>query len=105
MVLDGKFRDICMFFVILVSSAFITAHTLFITTACKCNLISPAGEEQVRWREEYESNISKMMTSVQQTKPDQFVTCVQRVQLHYAPIVDKYVESATLPTGVLVLII
>ena len=41
------------------------------------------------WRDTYTDNIVKMLMTSQQTRPDQFITCVHRMQLHYAPIADK----------------
>ena len=48
-----------------------------------------AGDDAVKWRETYMDNIAKMLLSSQQTKPDQFITCVHRLHLHFPPIADK----------------
>ena len=48
-----------------------------------------AGDDAVKWRETYMDNIAKMLLSGQQTKPDQFITCVHRLHLHFPPIADK----------------
>lgn len=48
------------------------------------------GVEQRTWRDEYVDNLGKMLLAFQQSKPDRFVSCVYRLQLHYPPIADRY---------------
>ena len=67
------------------------------SAAGRCNLVIfsvslcylAAGDDAVKWRETYMDNIAKMLLSSQQTKPDQFITCVHRLHLHFPPIADK----------------
>ena len=40
----------------------------------------------------YHDYIHKVLSSLQQGKPDQFINCVHRIQLHYPPMADRYVS-------------
>lgn len=42
-----------------------------------------------KWLEVYTDNITKMLFGLHGAKPDQFVTCVHKMQQHYGPISDK----------------
>ena len=49
------------------------------------------GSENTDWLTQYQENISNMLLSFQETKPDRFICCVHRMQLHYPAIADRYV--------------
>lgn len=46
-------------------------------------------EDSVTWREMYMTNISAMLSNMQQAKPDIFINCVHGMQRHHPPAVDK----------------
>ena len=41
------------------------------------------------WRDGYIDNISKMLLGLQGAKPDQFINCVYKMQIHYKPLGDR----------------
>ena len=41
------------------------------------------------WKEEYMDNIVKMLSSIKGNKPDQFVSCIHKMQGHHPPMADR----------------
>ena len=47
------------------------------------------GEDDQKWRTAYIDNISKMLLSIQNTKPDILITCVHKMQLYHKAVADR----------------
>ena len=46
-------------------------------------------ETDKEWQDGYVGNMVKMLLSIQTAKPDVFITCVYKMQLHHPPVIDK----------------
>jgi hypothetical protein len=53
-------------------------------------------DEDAEWLTQYKDNVSHMLLSFHESKPDSFITCVHRMQQHYPAIVDRSVYCAVL---------